>query len=240
MKNILSIALTLFFISLIVTPSNAQKRKIAGKVQDAVITYDMKLDGDNPMASMMGDITMKIGFNGTSSNANVNMMNGMVITDICFDNEKKEGILLMNMMSKKIAVKMNEEEMKAYQQKQSQNTAPPKIEYFKKETKKIAGYKCYKVVATTGKDTEPVIMYVTEGIQPTATSQWEMQYPGMTGYPLSIEITQQGMKVNILANNVDAEAAKDIKYSSEIPSGYEEMTVKELQELSKGGGGLGM
>ncbi len=236
MKNILSIAFTLLFVSFIITPSSAQKGK---KVQDAVITYDMKLDGDNPMAAMMGDITMKIGFNGTSSIADVNMMNGMVTTNVCFDNEKKEGVMLMNMMSKKIAVKMNEEEMKEYQQKQSQNTAPPKIQYFKKETKKIAGYKCYKVVSTAG-DAEPVIMYVTEDIQPTATSQWEMQYPGMKGYPLSIEVTQQGMKMNIIAKNVDAKASKDIQYSSEIPAGYEEMTVKELQELSKGGGGFGM
>jgi len=57
---------------------------------------------------------------------------------------------------------------------------------------------------------------------------------------LSIEVTQQGMKMNIIAKNVDAKASKDIQYSSEIPAGYEEMTVKELQELSKGGGGFGM
>ena len=237
MKNILSIAFTLLFMSLMLTPSHAQKGK---KVQDAVITYDMKQDGDNPMAVMMGDITMKIGFNGAVSIADVNMMNGMVTTHICFDNEKKEGILLMNMMSKKIAIKMTEAELKDYQQKQAKNTAPPKIEYFKNKTKKIAGYKCYKVVSTADKDSEPVIMYVTDDIQPTATSQWAMQYPGMKGYPLSIEITQQGMKVNIIAKNVDANASKNVKYSSEIPDGYEEMTVKELQELSKGGGGFGL
>jgi len=224
-------------MSLMVRPSHAQKGK---KIQDAVITYDMKLEGDNPMAAMMGDITMKIGFNGTSSIADVNMMNGMVTTSICFDKKKKEGILLMNMMSKKIAIKMNEAEMKEYQQKQAKNTAPPKIEYFKKETKKIAGYKCYKVVSTAGEDAEPVIMYVTEDIQPTATSQWKMQYPNMKGYPLSIEVTQKGMKINIVANKVDAKASKHIKYSAKIPEGYEEMTVKELQELSKGGGGFGL
>jgi hypothetical protein len=237
MKNILSIAFTILFLSLVVSPSHAQKGK---KVQDAVITYDMKMDGDNPMAAMMGDITMKIGFNGTTSIADVNMMNGMVTTNVCFDKKKKEGIMLMNMMSKKIAVKMNEAEMKEYQQKQSKNTAPPKIEYFKKETKKIAGYKCYKVICTADKESEPVIMYVTEDIQPTATSQWAMQYPDMKGYPLSIEVTQQGMKVNIIANNVDPKASKEIKYSSKIPDGYEEMTVEELQEMSKGGGGLGL
>lgn len=135
---------------------------------------------------------------------------------------------------------MDEEEMKEYQQKQSKNTAPPKIEYFKKETKKIAGYKCYKVISTAGEGADPVVMYVTEDITPTATSQWEMQYPGMKGYPLSIQVTQQGMKVNIIANNVDAKAAKDIKFSTKIPEGYEEMTVKELEEMAKGGGGFGM
>ena len=237
MKNILSIAFTLLFMSLMLMPTYAQKGK---KIQDAVITYDMKLDGDNPMAAMMGDVTMKIGFNGTVSVAQVNMMSGMVTTDIYFDKEKKEGILLMNMMSKKIAIKMNEAEMKAYQQKQSKNTAPPKIEYFKNKTKKIAGYKCYQVLLTPGDGSEPIIMYVTDNIKPTATSQWEMQYPGMKGCPLSIEVTQQGMKVNIIANNVDAKASESIKYLSEIPAGYEEMTVEQLQELSKGGGGIGL
>lgn len=237
MKNILSIAFTLLFISLATMPSYAQKGK---KVQDAVITYDMKFDGDNPMAAMMGDIIMKIGFNGAASIADINMMNGMITTKVCFDNKKKEGILLMNMMAKKIAVKMNEEEMKDYQQKQSKNTAPPKIEYFKKETKKIAGYKCYKVISTASENADPVIMYVTEDIQPSATSQWEMQYPGMKAYPLSIEIIQQGMKVKMIANNVDAKASKDIQYSNAIPEGYEEMTMEELQEMSKGGGGFGL
>lgn len=237
MKNTLSIAFALLFMSLIITPSYAQK---GDKVQDAVITYDMKLDADNPMAAMMGDITMKIGFNGSVSIADVNMMNGMVTTNIFFDNKKKKGMLLMNMMSKKIAIKMTEAELKSYQQKQAKNTAPPKIEYFKEDTKKIAGFKCYKVVSTVDKDSEPVIMYVTDDIQPTATSQWAMQYPDMKGYPLSIEVTQDGMKVNILAKNVDANASKTIKYSSKIPDGYEEMTVKELQELSKAGGGLGL
>lgn len=236
MKNTLSIAFTLLLTALMLTSATAQKGK---KIQDAVITYDMKMDGDNPMASMMGDMTMKIGFNGTASIADINMMNGMITTNVCFDNKKKEGIMLMNMMSKKIAVKMNETEMKEYQQKQSKNTAPPKIEYFKKETKKIAGYKCYKVVSTTD-NTNPVIMYVTEDIQPTATSQWEMQYPGMKGYPLSIEVNQQGMKVTIIAKEVDAKASKEIKYSPKIPEGYEEMTVEELQEMSKGGGGFGL
>jgi hypothetical protein len=237
MKNILSIAFTLLFMSLIITPSHAQK---GNKVQDAVITYDMKLDAGNPMAAMMGDITMKIGFNGPISIADVNMMNGMVTTNIFFDNKKKEGILLMNMMSKKIAIKMTEAELKSYQQKQAKNTAPPKIEYFKKDTKKIAGFKCYKVVSTADKDSEPVIMYVTDDIQPTATSQWAMQYPDMKGYPLSIEVTQNGMKVNILANNVDAKASKTVKYSSKIPAGYEEMTVEQLQKMSKGSGGFGL
>jgi len=236
MKNIISIAFTLLLTSFIVTSGVAQKGK---KVQDAVITYDMKLGGDNPMVNMMGDITMKVGFNGTASIADINMMSGMITTNICFDNKKKEGIMLMNMMSKKIAVKMNETEMQEYQQKQSQNTAPPKLEYFKKETKKIAGYKCYKVVSTAG-DADPVVMYVTEEIQPTATSQWEMQYPGMKGYPLSIEVTKEDVIVNIVASNVDAKASKAIKYSSKIPEGYEEMTVKELQEMTKGGGGFGL
>lgn len=236
MKNILSVTFTFLFLSLLASPTFAQKGK---KVKDAVITYDMKFAEDNPMAAMMGNVTMKIGFNGTASIADVNMMSGMVTTNMCFDSKKKEGLMLMNMMSKKIAVKMNEEEMKNYQQKQSKNTAPPKMEYFKNETKKIAGYKCYKVVSTAG-DAEPVVMYVTEDITPTATSQWQMQYPGMKGYPLSIEVNQQGMKMNIIAKEVDAKAAKEIKFSSKIPEGYEEMTAKELEEMAKGGGGFGM
>jgi len=146
----------------------------------------------------------------------------------------------MNMMAKKIAIRMNEAEMKEYQQKQSKNTAPPKIEYFKNKTKKIAGYKCYKVISTPSDGSEPIIMYVTENIQPTATSQWEMQYPGMKGCPLSIEVTQEGMKVNIIATDVNAKSSESIAYSSEIPEGYEEMTVEQLQELSKGGGGIGL
>jgi hypothetical protein len=235
MKNILSVAFTFFFLSLVIIPSTAQKGK---KIQDAVITYDMKMDGE--MAAMMGDITMKIGFNGSSSIADVNMMDGMITTNVCFDNKKKEGIMLMNMMSKKIAVKMTEDELKNYQQKQPKNAAPPKIEYFKTQTKKIAGYKCYKVICTLNESADPVTMYVTEDIQPTATSQWEMQYPGMKGYPLSIEIVQNGMKINILAKDIDAKAAKEITFSAKIPEGYEEMTVKQLQEMSKGGGGFGL
>lgn len=234
MKNILVVVFTLFLVSFGITMSTAQK-----KIEDAVITYD--LNGE-AAAAMLGSTTMKIGFKGDLSSANINMMNGMMTTNTMFDNKKKKGLILMHipMMNKKIGVKMNEQEMKEFQKKQHKNASPPKIEYFKKQTKKIAGYKCYKAIATMSGVEDPVIMYVCENIQPIGTSQWQMQYPDLKGYPLSIEVKQQGVKVKFVAKEIDTKAAKNLKLSMEIPEGYQELTMKEFEEMTKGGGSFGM
>ncbi|BDS12465.1 hypothetical protein [Aureispira anguillae] len=239
MKNIFFAVCTLLLVSFLTTASTAQNGK---KIKDAVITYNMGVDSDNPAAAMMGSTTMKIGFKGDLSSADINMMNGMMTTNTLFDNKEKKGLILMNvpMMNKKIGVKMNEEELKEFQKKQYKNASPPKIEYFKGQTKKIAGYKCYKAIATMSGVDDPVVMYICENIQPAGTSQWQMQYPNLKGYPLSIEVKQQGMKITFTAKEVDAKAAKDLKFSMEIPEGYEEMTLKEFEEMSKGGGAFGM
>lgn len=239
MKNIFLTACTLFLVFFFTTTGFAQNGK---KVKDAVITYDMSIDSDNPMAAMMGNTTMKIGFKGDLSSADINMMGGMMTTSTFFDNKSKKGLILMDvpMMNKKLGVKMNEEEMKDFQKKQYKNASPPKMEYFKNKTQKIAGYTCYKAIAKISGVDDPVVLYVCDKIQPSGVSQWQMQYPDLKGYPLSIEVVQQGMKIKFLAKEVNAKAAKDLKFSMEIPEGYQEMTIKEFEELSKGGGSFGM
>lgn len=204
------------------------------------VTYEMKMEG-NPMAAMMGTITMDIAFKDSRSNTSMNLMNGLVDMRIVFDNKENErnGLMLMSMMGKKMAVRMQGEAFEQYEAQQRKNQEPPKITYYKNEKKKIAGYPCYKAVAEVPNAGE-VTLYICEKIRPAATSQFQMQFPGLEGYPLGIEMSQMGMLVSFTANKINKAAPKDDLFIMDIPEGYEEMSLEELQQQGGGGGLFGM
>lgn len=144
------------------------------------------------------------------------------------NNEDKSAVLLMNMMGKMMAIKMSDNDNS---DSVDENTEEPKITYTD-ETKEIAGYKCKKAVVVTedesGEEVETEIYY-TEEISPKADNK----FAGLKGFPLQYTLNTQGMIMTVTASKI--EKKKVSKKLSEIPEGYEEMTMEEFQNMMGGG-----
>ncbi|MCH2045733.1 MAG: hypothetical protein MK212_16570 [Saprospiraceae bacterium] len=210
----------------------------AQKTFSGTISYDMQMSGNEEIeqAMSMFQITMDLSFLGEKSATKMNMA-GMMDMNSVFDTKKQEGVILMSMMGKNIAVEMDEDDMKKYQDQQRKNQAPPKIKYMKKKTKKIAGYKCYRAEAEMEGADAPVVMYIAEDIQPKGTSQWQMQYPDLVGFPLMIELQKEGMTVTFSAQDVDKSKPDASVFDMTIPDGYQKMTMEELEQMQGAGSG---
>src|SRR5690606_31530471 len=118
---------------------------------------ELKLDDSNPMASMLSGATMEFTFKGDLSKTAINV--GMMMSlNVIMDNKNEKGLMLMSipMAGKNIGVEMTPEDLKKMKEDQKVNQAKAQIEYFKKGKKKIAGYKCYKAVATMSGLPEPI------------------------------------------------------------------------------------
>lgn len=215
------------------TDTHAQKT-----LTDGVITYEMKAEG-NPMMAAMGEVKMDMAFKGTKSRMTMNMMNGLIATDMVFDNteENKGGLMLMSMMGKNMAIKMGKDEIDKFAEQQRKNQEPPKITEYKNAKKKIAGYKCYKVLAEIPGAQDPVTLYISDKIKPAATSQFQMQFPGLKGYPLGIEVKQMGMTISFNAVKIATDVPEDSFFEMAVPEGYEEKTMEDLMQMNGGAGG---
>ena len=141
------------------------------------------------------------------------------------------------MAGKNIGVEMTPEDLKKMKEDQKVNQAKAQIEYFKKGKKKIAGYKCYKAVATMSGLPEPITLYLTDKIKPVGQSQLQSQIPGLTGFPLMYEIAIQGMQMSFVATEVSTAAPQDADFDMAIPDGYEKMTMVDMKDMGMGGMG---
>jgi hypothetical protein len=229
------IATTLCIMLMLSQNINAQKAMTNGSIH-----YTMEMDSDNPMAAMMGEMNMIVSFKDHLFRTDVEMMGGMATTKIILDTKKQDGLMLMEvpMMGKNIAVEMTEEDMANMEQ--ANEGTPPTFKYFKNKTKKICGYKCYKVEATVEGADGPMNLYVTEQISPSGKTQIQKQLPGLKGFPLSYEVNQMGMVMTITATKVDKKAPAKSEFDLTVPEGYEKMTVEELGKMGGGMNGIGM
>jgi hypothetical protein len=235
MKSIFKIfALSLLFMTL-VAPTFAQKNK-SKVVNEAHVQYVLTAEG-GMAAALTGS---KIDLFFTSNNAKVvgNVMGGMIKVDGRFDNKKKTGLILMDMMGQQKYLEMDEESMdKSADKSKTTNQKPPKVEYLKKY-KEIAGYKCQKVEMTVEGAPSPVIVYVTEKIEPSNLKDMKMmKFSGLKGFPLAWEMEAEGMKFTIEATDVFLDKLSKKIFTPKIPEGYTKMTEEDLQNM---GGTMGM
>ena len=222
---------------------NGWSNATAQKAFSGTISYDIKVAGnaEAEAAMSMFKITMNQSFLGKKSKMNMSMGSMMDINTI-FDADSKTGLVLMSTMGENMAVEMDGTNLNQYLGRQRQNQKPPKIKAFKKKTKKVAGYKCYRVEVTTEAEEtkEPVILYITEAIQPEGISQFHIQYPGLDGYPLIIEVEKDGMTITLEAEQVSKTKPKASDFEMEIPDGYKKTTLEQLNQMNMGGNLFGM
>lgn len=214
--------LILAFVAIaIALPSLAQKN-FEGTIKYALTYEDLPAEMA-AMEAMLPDEMITI-IKGEKSRLEQSMGMGMSSVTIT-DMKKGSGVLLMDMMGKKMAMEMTKEEFEKMDKKNA-SKKEPEFKYMD-ETKEIAGYKCKKAVVVVEGAGEMEVYY-TEDLPSGANKQFE----GLKGFPLEYKIAQGPMKIKVTAESVKME--KVDKKLFEIPDGYDKMTFEEFQK-SMGG-----
>jgi GLPGLI family protein len=202
---------------------------------EGIITYDIKVDSDNPqVAQMMQGSTIKTYIKGDMSRTETSM--GMY-SNIVIANRKKpdETVMLMNIMGNKYQLKLDDKA-----KKEAEKNAPD-VKYLD-GTKTIAGYACKEAQLTmtdkkSGNKYTSDIFYTDQ--LPYNNEGTESQFKGLKGFPLSYSVKQSGMSMNMTAKSIDKQAVPDSVFN--VPTGYKLMTMDEMQKdmMSHMGGGSG-
>ncbi|MCP4438355.1 MAG: hypothetical protein GY810_05370 [Aureispira sp.] len=230
------LALTMVFAACSNTKDTTGK-KGSTTFKEGHIVYGMEMEG-NPMAAMLGDITLGLYFTERHAKMEMNM-GSMMNTTTVVDNKDKKGIVLMSipMMQKNNASKLDKEYLEKATEDQA-NQKPTKVEYDPKSKKTIAGYDCYKAIVELANLEEPAIVYITEKLKPN-TEGLNMKFANLKGFPLYYEIKQQGMTITMEAKEISTKAPDKSMFSLEIPAEYTEVDIEDLMEGLGGGGGMG-
>lgn len=217
MKNLI----VAFMAVAIALPTLAQK-KFEGTIKFALSYEDLPAEMAAMEAMLPDEMTTII--KGEKSRLEQSMGMGMSSVTIT-DMKKGSGIVLMDMMGKKVAMEMTKEELEKMDKKKA-SEKKPEFKYTD-ETKEVAGYKCKKAVVVMEGAGEMEVYY-TEDLPSGANKQFE----GLKGFPLEYKIAQGPMKIKVTAQSVKME--KVDKGLFEIPEGYDKMSFEEFQK-SMGG-----
>jgi GLPGLI family protein len=195
---------------------------------EGIVVYDMSFDESGlppEVLSMLKGSTITVSVKGDMRRADTKTP--MSTASTISDEKKKTVVSLMDMMGKKVMIRMGEKELK----KESEKNPAPAIKYLD-ETKTIAGYICKKAEITfknsDDKEETSTVFYTEE----LPSSDFRATYKGLKGFPMEYSMTQNGMKLTLTATKVSKEAIDDSKFI--IPEGYKETTLEELQK-SMGG-----
>lgn len=217
MKNLI----VAFMALAIALPTLAQKKF------EGTIKFDLSYE-DLPaemaaMEAMLPDEMVTV-IKGEKSRLEQSMGMGMSSVTIT-DMKKGSGVLLMDMMGRKVAMEMTKEELEKMDKKKA-SQKEPEFKYVD-GAKEIAGYKCKKAIVSIEGAGE-MELYYTEELPAGASKQFE----GLKGFPLEYTISQGPMKINVSASSVKQEKVNAKLF--EIPDGYDKMTFEEFQK-SMGG-----
>lgn len=221
MKNILTTALSAMFL-LIFSAVSAQSF-------EGVIHY--KITYDNLPAEMAGYESMLPSEATSTIKGHMVKMEqplsmGMKQVTI-MDNQAESGVLLMDMMGKKMAIVLDKESREKYEEEQE----APEFKYVD-ETKTIAGYKCKKALiempAEEGQENVTLEIFYTDEID----SEGMNQMKGLKGFPLQYSTSNGTFLMTLTADSVDKKTISEQAFA--IPDGYEHMTFDQFQQ-SMGG-----
>ncbi len=138
---------------------------------------------------------------------------------VIVDNEKKESHILMDMIGQKIDVYLDREAI----EKAEEEVKEPIIKDLN-GTKTILGYRCKKASITNVETGIEQIVFFTKKIDIT-----HKDFKSLKGFPLEYQVTSNGMSMKIVATDVTQTKLSPSIF--EIPEGYEQMTMEELNQM---------
>lgn len=221
MKKITKIAFA--FLLLAGVSMNAQTALKKGSV-----TYKMSMSGNDEAAAMMGESTISVHFDEKMQATDMNMMGGMMtmktITPIGNVKDSKMAIEVMGM--KYEIIEVGEEALKSSKSLGDLENAL-EVSYDKKDTKEIAGFKCYKAIVKMNDGTSSDF-YITDAIAPQQTSDTKVK---LAGYPLEVKVKTEQGEMLMTATSFSKELPKDC---FTIGEGFTKVTMEEFQKQMGG------
>jgi GLPGLI family protein len=214
LTQILSLAL---FLIAFASSGQSFEGKMTMKVEALELPEEMQ-----SMAEMFKS-TMTVHAKGLKSRSESKTPMGSVI--VITDNAKKESVMCMDMMGKKIAIvnKYNEEDKK---------DADANINFeggtfeLTSETKTIAGYKCTKAIWHMDHENKDMTteIWFTKDIQNTSKD-----YSKLPGMPMEFSVKMEGMVMHYIVTEVNKQPVADSNFV--IPAGYEIKTEEEMKKM---------
>ena len=234
MKNLFNNAFLLVCILLSSLQLSAQSDK--GTLTMEII--DVSSDNEQVAAGleMMKGTIMTVYYKGKESLSKLNMMGGMVKTDIKM-NAAGDMDMYMDMMGQKMwipSTKLEMEKAKA----ENPEASDFDIEYDENDKKVIAGFNCYKMMLTS--PSNPALKldaYVTEEIDINAQVIQNVDISQFKGFPLEYTIDMGMMKMTF--STTDYKETVDETVFNVKTDGYKKMSMKEFQQQMGGMGGMG-
>jgi hypothetical protein len=200
-------------------------------MKSGVISYELAKDAAaGSEMDMLGGMNLSIAFDDKMQKMDMNMMGGLIRVQTIFSIESvKDGVLLMDMMGQKIQiVELTEEELAKSNTFMVAEGA--EVKYDEKDTKEIAGYKCYRAIMKT-EDGNEIKYYITDKIRPPASPKKSKDMVGLKGFPLEMTIDAQGFVMTFSAKEVSEKVSDDLFIT---PEGYTKMTMAEFEKQMGG------
>lgn len=192
------------------------------------VTYSMTMSGNDEAAAMMGESTIIVSFDETAQATDMNMMGGMMMMKTIMPvgnlTEAKMTIEVMGM--KYEILEVGEEALKANKGLANLENAV-EVTYDKKDTKEIAGFKCYKAVVKMNDGTSSDF-YITDAIAPQLNKDSKVT---LEGYPLEVKVSTPQGEMTMTASAFSKELPKDC---FTIGEGYTKVTMEEFQKQMGG------
>lgn len=139
------------------------------------------------------------------------------------DSKTQNSTMLMDIMDKKLAVKVTKEDI----EKELAKSKAPQIVYLE-GTKTIAGYSCKKAELVYEGGEKSTVYYTEDIDMDNASVNFTYNIPTLKGFPLEFEMDQKGVKMRMTAIKVSKELVPITLFM--VPEGYKEVARDELQK----------
>ena len=197
---------------------------------------------DNPQMAaglemMKGTIT-EVMYQDGQSITKMNMMGGMVEVDVKMGKEGNMD-MLMNAMGNKMWIQASKTDLDLAQAENDSPLADLDFEYDESDRKEIAGFDCFKMIATApGSDEFKLEAYITEDIKINAAVMQGIDITEFRGFPMEYIFDAGMMKMTVSTTEFSDEVAEG---AFELDTnGYTKMSYEEfLNSMGQMGGGMG-
>ena len=192
----------------------------------------------NAQVQMMKGSVTEVYYKDGQSLTTMNLMGGMVVTNVLMQTNG-DLKLIMDMMGQKMLIPISKIEQDKAKAENDNPMSDLDITYNEGDTKEIAGFACYKMIAQSAVNPDIQIeAYITEDIQANAAVIQGVDLELFKGFPLEYTVDVGMMTMTTTAK--EFEATVDSNVFNIDTAGYTEMSFKDFMDsMGSMGGNFG-